>query len=94
MPGGRPKGAVNKPKRVLLSRLQAKYPDWDPVIAMADRANDETQDDRIRFDAEKEVASYLYPKMKSVEHTGEGGEPFQIVIKKYGDKDESAPSDA
>lgn len=87
MPGGRPKGAVNRPKQRLLARLEAKFPEWDPVIAMAERANDESLDDRLRFDAEKEVASYIYPKMRSVEHIGEDGAPFQIVIKKYGDTD-------
>ena len=37
--GGRPKGALNKPKRALLKLLDDKYPGYQPVVHMAERAH-------------------------------------------------------
>ena len=85
--GGRPRNVPNKNKQALLTRLAEKFPEWDPVVAMAEDANNPELSDELRFNAKKEVAQYIYPKMRSVEHTGDGGAPFQIVIKKYGDND-------
>lgn len=83
--GGRPKGAVNKDKRPLLEMLAAKFPDYHPVLAMAEIANDENNELKLRFDASKEVAQYVTPKLKSVEHTGEGGGNLIIEIRRITD---------
>lgn len=69
--GGRPKGAVNKDKRELLARIQEKCPGYDPVVAMAMIATDAENALELRFQAHKEVAQYVTPKLKSVEHRGD-----------------------
>ena len=73
MAAGRPKGAPNKPKRLLLVRLEEMFPDYHPVIEMAKVANDEEAPADARFAANKEVAQYVVPKLKAVEISGKLG---------------------
>ena len=67
----RPAGLPNKNKQALLKMLELRYPDYHPVIAMAEIANDKENDLPTRFNAHKEVAQYVTPKLKAVEHTGD-----------------------
>lgn len=65
----RTKGALNKDKRSLLKILQSRYPDYHPVLEMAVIAH-ESEDEHLRAQMHKEVAAYVTPKLKAVEHTG------------------------
>ena len=67
----RPAGSPNKNKQALIALLEAKYPGYHPVIEMAGIANDDTNDLPTRFAAHKEVAQYVTPKLKAIEHTGD-----------------------
>lgn len=73
---GRKEGSTNKAKAELISLLEEEYPGYDPVLAMAALANDPEADPIMRFQASKEVAQYVHPKRKAVEHTGKGGAPL------------------
>ena len=65
---GRPKGAANKNKDRLLRIIQDEYgEDFNPIMIMCGIAADETNETSARFNACKEIAPYLYPKLKSVE---------------------------
>ena len=80
----RPAGLPNKNKQALIKLLQDKYPDYHPVLSMADIANDETNDLPTRFNAHREVAQYVTPKLKAVEHTGHvEGTVYMPVIKRF-----------
>jgi hypothetical protein len=74
--GGRKAGVPNKDKRGLIARLAAKFPEYDPVIHLAEIANDPEADLQMRFNASKEVAKYRHPQRKAVEHTGNEGGPL------------------
>ena len=76
--GGRTAGTPNKDTAALISLLKKKYPKWDPVIAMADIANERTNDLMLRLQAAKEVAQYVYPKRKAIEHSGEVGQRVTV----------------
>jgi len=79
--GGRQKGTPNKDKKELLDQMAEKFPDYHPVLAMAAIANDENAGPEMRFQAHKEVAQYVTPKLKSVEHTaGEDGGDFVVMM--------------
>ena len=65
-------GALNKNKQALLLLLQQKYPDYHPVLAMADIANDMENGVEMRAQMHKEVAQYVTPKLKAVEVQLEG----------------------
>ena len=47
--GGRTKGTPNKAKAELLEKIQRKWHNYHPVLAMAALANDETQPIELRF---------------------------------------------
>ena len=68
--GGRQKGTPNKDTQALQERIAQRYPGWDPVEAMAEIAQDDTNDVMIRLAALKEIAQYIHPKRKAIEHTG------------------------
>ena len=65
--GGKVKGSVHKPRRELYDEMKEKYPEYNPVIAMATIANDKKVDDSLRFQAHKEVAKYLYPQLAATQ---------------------------
>lgn len=66
--GGREKGASNKDKKHFLETIQEKYPNYHPVVAMAEIANDLTNDVVLRFHANKEVAKFTTPTLRAVEY--------------------------
>jgi len=54
----------------LLSMLQAKFPNYHPLIAMAEMAHDNSVEDGIKLNCHKEIAKYIEPQLKAVEHRG------------------------
>ncbi len=92
------KGAPNKNKQALILLLQAKYPNYHPIMDMAAIANNDVACDvcdgsgfidkhtsepcenciggktvismDMKFNANKEVAQYIVPKLKAVEVSG------------------------
>jgi len=78
MPAGRPKGSEGANRREARAVLKEKYPEWHPLLQMADIANDADNTKELQFQAAKEVQSYLMPKLKAIEHTGVDGEPLQF----------------
>ena len=65
--GGRKAGIPNNDKKELKDLLATKHPNYNPVIALADIANDDSNDINIRLQAHKEVAKYIEPQLKSSE---------------------------
>jgi len=63
-------GIPNKNKQALLKILQAKYPDYHPIVEMVDIAMDMDNDINLRASMHKEVAQYVTAKLKAIEHTG------------------------
>jgi hypothetical protein len=60
--------------------IRERYPDYDPLRAMIEMANEPDADPGLRFAAHKEVAGYIYPKRKAVEVSGEDGEKLDVTI--------------
>ena len=86
MPVGRPAGSENANRRALRARIHDLWPEWDPVVQMAESAIElkelAKQDDTRLMDsvnAADKVAAYLTPKLKAVEVTGAGGGPIQVA---------------
>lgn len=82
--GGRAKGTPNKKTQTLQEMCAAH--NYDPIQAMIDIARDENADPAMRMMAHKEVAQYVYPKRKALEHSGPEGEQINVVIKDYTSK--------
>lgn len=78
--GGRQKGTPNKEKAGLLAMLSERFPGYHPVMAMAEIANDPAVELDTRFQAHKEVAQYVEPKRKAIEHSGTDGGPVRMTF--------------
>ena len=63
--GGRQIGTPNKNRTALRERLATSYPDYDPLIALAEIALDHSNDLSVRIDCHKTIAAYVHPKMRT-----------------------------
>jgi hypothetical protein len=68
--GGRKVGSVNIKQHALKVSLEQYCTDKnvDPHFYMVDLLADPNQDPSLRFMAAKELAQYMRPKMKAIEH--------------------------
>jgi hypothetical protein len=83
-------GCPNKNKKFLLNRLKDMFgEDFDPIIRMSEQAdelhklareNRDVPSYRASIDAWDKVAVYVEPKLKSVGHQLEIGEPVPFII--------------
>ena len=78
--GGRIPGTPNKSTKAIAELLVEKYPGYHPIIALAEIANDKTQEVAIRLHANKEVAKYICPQLKSIE-SNPGNEKQKITVR-------------
>ncbi len=65
--GGRKKGTPNMDTKVLSEMLAQKFPGYHPIMALAEIANDSKNEIQLRFQANKEIAKYICPQLKSVD---------------------------
>ena len=63
------KGTPNKDKVELRELIAQKHPGYHPVLALADIANDKKVGLDNRMMAHREVAKYMEPQLKAIEHT-------------------------
>ena len=74
--GGRVAGTPNKRTQDVIERLAAL--NCDPVEGMARIAMDGANSPELRGRMFAELAQYVAPKRKAVEHTGEGAGEFTV----------------
>lgn len=70
----------------MLDIIQVLHPGFDPVLNMIKLAKEfeDKGDRKAAFEINKEIATYVYPKKRSVEHTGNKKEdPIQVNIINY-----------
>lgn len=87
--GGREKGTLNKNKQALHDRILAKYPDYDPVMAMVEIAKDKKNTVEIRLTAHKEVSKYIHSQLKAIEHSGHLDSVQTITVELFNAKDQN-----
>ncbi len=86
--GGRRKGTPNRKTVEVQEKLTAL--DCDPIEAMARIAMDQENPIELRAQMFRELAQYVAPKRKAIEHTGAGGGPMQVNIIRFSDGDDNA----
>lgn len=69
---GRKKGTPNRKTELLMEKCERLG--IDPFEALLELTK--TAEDDIRLGALKEICQYLYPKRKSLEHSGEMSNPY------------------
>lgn len=86
---GRKKNVLNKDRATLYEQMQERYPGYNPVLAMADMAQDKKLDDNLRLQAHKEVAKYTFPQLKAMEVSGNmtGETVIRFIREDAGDTD-------
>ena len=68
----------NKEKKELQQLMAEKFPNYHPVIAMSEIANDGGNTVEIRLTAHKEVAKYVAPQLKAIELSAPSGLKFHV----------------
>jgi hypothetical protein len=90
---GRRKGTPNK-RTVLIDELLAQH-QFNPVERMIALCNQDDLPLDLQVQILKELAQYVHPKRKAIEHSGSGGGPLEIrVVWDDASSNESAPSDS
>lgn len=64
---GRKKGTPNKDKKELRDRLNAEFPNYDPLLSLAAIGNDPKTPLEMKITCHKEIAKYIHPQRKAVE---------------------------
>lgn len=57
-------------KNAILAMIREKYPEYHPLVALADMAHQAGMEDRIRFQCHQTIAKYVEPELKSIEVKG------------------------
>ena len=76
---GRKAGTPNRRSQEVQELLESM--DCDPITGMARIAMDETIDMQIRARMFTELAQYVAPKRKAIEHSGDGAAVPVVIIK-------------
>src|SRR5215831_9542518 len=84
--GGRQRGTPNKISGALREQLAAycQAHGVDPHRFMVDLMRDEMADLALRFAAAKELAQYLQPKLRAVDHRGDVEHTVRVIEHRYG----------
>lgn len=89
----------NSQKDRILKMLQDKYPNYHPIVALADIAmaedegGEKTADIRTQADCHKTILKYVEPELKSIEVKGKMKNDFGTlrVVLAEGDDDTEEP---
>jgi hypothetical protein len=77
---GRKKGQVSKQTEVRKAiAMRALSAGLSPLDYMLSILRDETQEQSARFNAAKEAAPYVHPRLAAVEHKTDPNEPIVLV---------------
>ena len=83
--GGRLPGTPNKATTEIRQLLEENFPNYHPVLSLVAIANDLDNDVSIRLQANKEVAKYICPQLKSIEVKEQDSET-KIIVVRYQDE--------
>lgn len=64
---GRPKGSRNRRSTDAIAEVSKKFPEWTPLLHMAEVANDAGLPPEVRLDAAKSAAPYMHARAKPME---------------------------
>ncbi len=84
-PNGRPVGSTKKFRFDVAAIL--KELDFNPFKKLVELAN-ESPSPHVRFNATAELASYVAPKLKHIEHAADSEAPFTITLNMGPKKDD------
>lgn len=77
--GGRAKGTPNRKPQELLDMIQAEFPNYHPLLALAGIANGNGKDD-LKLQAHKEICKYINPQLRAVDLSSSEGFDINVTI--------------
>lgn len=77
-PSGRPKGSISAKTKMVQTKLEEL--DFDPITTMVEIAKDTNAPIAVRGKMATELASFVFPKRKAVEYSGNDGGPIQHEV--------------
>jgi len=77
--GGRKIGTPNRKTTEIVGLILDRYPDYHPLLSLVQIATDLNNDVSIRLQANKEIAKYVCPQLKSIEVNNQQSE--EVIIK-------------
>jgi hypothetical protein len=81
--GGRKRGTPNKRTRALQESVAASG--LTPLDFMLSIMRNPKVRLAMRFDAAKQAAAYVHPKLAAIEHSGKDGGPMEMKVKQVSD---------
>ena len=64
----------------ILAMIQERHPDYHPLIAIAEIANDRDQDVRLRLSCHPTIVKYVESELKSVEEKAEITAERRVIV--------------
>jgi hypothetical protein len=83
--GGRQIGTPNRVTSELRDIVAERFPNYNPILSLIEIAQDTSNEVSLRLQANKEVAKYLMPQLKSVE-IKEADTETKIIVVRYSDE--------
>jgi len=77
--GGRTSGTLNKKSQAVGALIAQRYPTYHPILSLVEIAQDTSNEVSLRLQANKEVAKYVCPQLKSIE-IKEPQEETKIIV--------------
>jgi len=78
-------------KSQVLNVIRRQFPDYHPLVAIAQIAHSIEADPRLKFDCHRVIAKYVEPELKSLEVRGTFTETRRVSVSLF---DESEITDA
>jgi len=85
--GGRLPGTPNKKSLEIRELVAQRYPNYHPVLALAEIATDPANEVAIRLQANKEVAKYMAPQLKAIEIRDGKEDEVKIIVVRAPDEE-------
>lgn len=71
----------------LLDAIRLKYPNYHPLVAIAEIAHSDQAPIDLKFQCHKTIAKYIEPELKAVEVRSENNERSRVSVTLFGESE-------
>lgn len=69
----------------MLALIRTKFPDYHPILAIAEIAHDKDVDVKVKLDCHKTLIRYVTPELKSIEVKAQITESRRVIVSLFGE---------
>lgn len=81
--------ALKSRSNELLTAIQARFPNYHPLIAIAEIAHHEGADLELKFQCHKTIAKYIEPELKAVEVRTDNNDRSLVKVSLFEDVEDA-----